>query len=134
MQFVIAYLASLVTFVLLDAAWLMLVAIDQFQSALGPILRSEPDLSAAVAFYLVFVGGLTFLATRPALHARSANVAVMYGGVLGLTAYATFDLTNLAILSGWTPGLAALDMIWGTALSAIAALAGYAVARRLRST
>ena len=49
----------------------------------------------------------------------------MNGALLGLTAYATFDLTNLAIINGWTLGLAALDMAWGTVLSAIAAVAGY---------
>ena len=59
------------------------------------------------------------------------GVAATHGAVLGLTAYATFDLTSLAIIKGWTPGLAAVDMAWGTVLSAIAAVAGYAAGKRM---
>lgn len=130
----IAYLASLVTFVVLDAAWLMLVAVGLFQQALGAMLLAQPNLYAAAVFYVIFTGGLIFLAVRPALERRSLAAAASHGAVVGLTAYATFDLTNLAILKGWTLDLALLDMAWGTALSAIAATAGYVAGARTAKT
>ncbi len=126
----LAFAATLITFVVLDVAWLMLVAIGQFQSQLGAILHPQPNLFAAVALYVIFACGLIVLAVQPALKARSLSVAIANGAVLGLTAYATFDLTNLAILKGWTVGLALLDMTWGTVLSATAASAGYAAGSR----
>ena len=121
----LAFAASLLTFVVLDAAWLMLVAIGQFQAQLGPILHPQPNLMAAAAFYVIYASGLVLLAVGPALQQRSLAVAATNGAVLGLTAYATFDLTNLAVIKGWTVGLALLDMSWGTALSCVAAVAGY---------
>ena len=124
------FAATLITFVVLDVAWLMLVAVGQFQSQLGAILQTQPNFLAAAALYVIFACGLIVLAVQPALQARSLSVAIANGALLGLTAYATFDLTNLAIIKGWTVGLALLDMTWGTLLSAIAAAAGYAAGSR----
>jgi uncharacterized membrane protein len=131
MGIALGYLATLATFLVLDVAWLTLVAVGQFQRVLGPTLLPQPNLYAAAAFYVIFVAGLVFLAVRPALERRSIGIAATHGAVLGLTAYATFDLTSLAIFQGWTVGLALMDMAWGTALSAIAAMAGYGAASRM---
>lgn len=121
----IAFTASLLTFIVLDAAWLILVGIGQFQAQIGSILRPQPDLGAAAAFYATYAVGLMLLAVRPALQQRSLGCAATNGAVLGLTAYATFDLTSLAVIKGWTWELALLDMAWGTALSCAAAASGY---------
>ena len=106
----VAYIATLIAFVALDVTWLMLVAVGLFQSQLGAILRPQPDLIAAAAFYPIYAGGLVMLAVRPALRARSLISAAANGAILGLTAYATFDLTNLAIIKGWTLGLALIEI------------------------
>lgn len=44
--------------------------------------------------------------------------------MFGFFAYATYDLSNLATLKGWPVHLALIDMVWGAALSALAAGAG----------
>ena len=44
--------------------------------------------------------------------------ALIFGGVLGLLAYGTYDLTNLAVMKGFTVKIATIDMIWGTLLTA----------------
>ena len=46
--------------------------------------------------------------------------------LFGLVAYATYDLSNLATLKSWPIGLALIDMAWGSALSAMSAVAGRA--------
>lgn len=122
--------ASLVTFVVLDAAWIYFVSIGMFNKHLGPILRTQPQVGPIIAFYLAYLVGLLILAVRPSLAAQSWGKAAWLGAVLGFTAYATFDLTNLAVIKGWTVGLAAADIAWGTVVSAIAAVAGYATGRR----
>lgn len=124
----IGYAATLCAFVVLDAIWLQFVAIEMFRQNVGAILRDQPDVGAAVAFYAIYAAGLYGLAVRPALAVQQRQAALANGALVGLTAYATFDLTNLAIIAGWTPKLAVLDIGWGTVASAIAALAGYAVA------
>jgi uncharacterized membrane protein len=120
-----AYFGTLIAFVALDAVWLFLVAGTFFKGQLGPLLRAEPDLVAASVFYAVYAAGLVVLVVAPALQVRSAMTAAWRGAVLGLTAYATFDLTNLAIIEGWTIAVAVVDIAWGIIGSMVAALVGY---------
>jgi len=51
----------------------------------------------------------------------------MTGALLGLFAYGTYDLTNLATLKGWPVFLSILDMAWGTAATSVSAVAGKSV-------
>jgi uncharacterized membrane protein len=119
-----AYAVTLVVFLAVDAAWLILVAVDLFRAQLGPILRPEPMVAAIAVFYPLYALGLTCLAVLPMSGAQGPTGAAGRGALLGLTAYATFDLTNLAILRDWTIGLAVIDTAWGTFASALAALLG----------
>ena len=128
------YLAALIAFLALDVAWLGLFASGFFRSELGGLLRGEPNLAPAAVFYLIHVLALVVLVIGPALESHSLGQALRNGGLLGLAAYATFDLTNLAIIEGWTWRAAIVDMAWGTFATALAAAAGYgagASARRL---
>lgn len=130
---IMVFLATLAAFVALDALWISLVALKMFQGAIGVIMRPVPLIAPAALFYVIYIAGLMRLAVMPALRERSAKSAAVNGAILGLTAYATFDLTNLTIVQGWTPMLAAVDMAWGTAVSAAAAITGYWVGIRMRS-
>jgi len=134
MVIVRAYLASLVAFLAVDAVWLLLVAAPLFAARLGDWLRPAPDLSAAAAFYLIYAAGLTGLAVLPTRRQASLAAAAAKGALLGLTAYATFDLTALAILQRYTLDLALADIAWGTAASSVAALAGVFAAGQERET
>ena len=127
------YAATLVSFVALDAAWLSLFAIDMFQREIGGILRAQPYLSAVGVLYLIFASALTGLAVWPAAEQGAARGAVWRGALLGVCAYATYDLTNYATLKGYTLALALKDLAWGTFASAAASVTGCWVALRLRS-
>ena len=48
----------------------------------------------------------------------SLGQLVVRAGFFGLVTYATYDLTNLATLTGWPLGLTLVDLAWGTVLSA----------------
>ena len=50
---------------------------------------------------------------------------------LGIVAYGTYDLTNLATLKGWPVGLTFFDMAWGACLSVAVASWSYIVATRV---
>ena len=127
---ILTYVATLTAFLALDAAWLTLYASGLFSREVGPLLRPRPDFLAAAIFYAVYAAGLMLLAVRPAIKEDSLVTAAFNGAVLGLTAYATFELTNLAILSGWSRTVAVIDTAWGTLATALAAVAGAYIARR----
>ena len=121
-NFLVGYLAALVAFCGLDFVWLSHAGEAIYRPAVGQLLRSDFDASAAVAFYLIYVFGLVFLSIRLA---ASLTQAMGRGAVYGLCAYATYDLTNQATLRHWPLELSLIDMAWGTTLSAIAAACGY---------
>lgn len=128
---VIATLATAVVLLALDLLWLKLAMGPLYQKTLGSILAETPAIAPAAGFYLLYIAGLVFFAVRPALESGDWRQALLRGAALGLLAYGTYDLTNLATLKPWSPRLSLLDMAWGTFLSAAAASAGAWVALAL---
>jgi uncharacterized membrane protein len=70
----------------------------------------------------------------PASKSQSVVQALTYGALLGLFAYGTYDLTNLAVLKGFTTRIALIDLAWGTALTAFVSAATVALSTRLWAT
>jgi len=128
----VIWVVTLVAMLALDSGWLLLVANDMFRAALGGVMRTSPDLGAAAAFYLIYAAGIVVLAVMPSVKAASVREAALRGAALGLTAYATFDLSNLAVIRGWTAGIALADMAWGTFATAAAAAVGASAGHYLR--
>ncbi|MEZ4415766.1 MAG: DUF2177 family protein [Gemmatimonadota bacterium] len=91
-------------------------------------MRPEVRWGAALAFYLIYLGGVLLLAVVPAVAEQSLQRALLNGAVLGLVAYAAYDLTNLATLRGFPAGLVPVDLVWGTVLTAAVAAVGFGVA------
>lgn len=129
MRLLLAYAGVLVAFALLDFAWLGFIARDFYQARIGTLLMAKPNWVAAGLFYLAYPAGVVFFAVVPALDAGSVLRAVGWGALLGLLAYATYDLSNLATLKGWSVPVAVLDIAWGTVATAVAAAAGFLLAR-----
>lgn len=71
-------------------------------------------------------------AITPALAQGCWVTAVLNGAVLGLAAYATWNLTNLAVLDGYPSGSVLYDLAWGTVGTA-ATCGPTFVARRVRA-
>lgn len=131
MQYLIAYVATAIVFLGIDALWLGVIAGKWYFQKLGPLLRDSPNFAYAGAFYLVYVAGLVVLAVMPAVSAQSWQTALFYGAVVGLVAYGTYDMTNLSTLKGYPVSVALVDIAWGTALTAVSAFAGYQAVRLL---
>ncbi len=131
--YAVAYVCTLVIFTGIDFVWLSAMASYLYQPILGDMLAPQPRMLPAVIFYIFFAGGLTYLAVRPGLAARSARIALVNGAVLGFTAYATYDLTNHATLKNWSAMLTVPDLIWGSALSALSAGLAVLFVRRFMS-
>jgi uncharacterized membrane protein len=122
-DFLIAFVAALLAMAVIDGLWLGLVARSFYRRHLGPLMAERPNWAAAVAFYLLYVVGVTVFAALPGAEAESLTDAAWRGGLFGLVAYATYDLTNAATLRGWPWIVVAIDMAWGAILTAAIATA-----------
>ncbi len=70
-KYLIAYLASGVVFLALDALWLGVVARSFFRDRLAEVLAPEPNMTVAAVFYLIFVIGVLIFAVEPAFRSGS---------------------------------------------------------------
>jgi len=114
-----------VVFFALDFTWIATATSRVYKPYLGPLLSDTPKLGVAAVFYLMFVVGVVALAVVPALQEGSVLGALWRGALLGLLAYATYDLTNLATIRDWPWQVSAIDLVWGTCLNGVVAVAGF---------
>ena len=126
-NFLKTYALSLSVCLGLDMLWLGVVARAFYQQQLAKLLRPDVQWGPALAFYALFVVGVMVFAVVPALERRSLGRAVWSGALLGLVAYATYDLTSLALVRDFPPLVAVVDMAWGTTIASIVAGVGYAL-------
>lgn len=126
-----AYCLTLLVFLAADFLWLGLIAKGLYQRYVGHLFSEQVNWAAAFLFYLLFVLGLMVFVIYPAIKASAMTQALWMGMLFGLVTYATFDLTNLALLRGWPATITVVDILWGIVLSGIVSTAGYWIARWL---
>lgn len=124
MAYVVAYLATAIVFLGLDYLWLSNAGPRIYQPALGDLMLDRPNIPVAAAFYLVYAAGIVVFAIAPHGEPRSLGHVSLLGAFLGLVAYGTYDITNLATLRGWPVSIALIDMAWGVFVTAMGALGG----------
>ena len=127
-SFLVAYGATVVAFLVIDGIWLGLIARNFYASQLGDLMRDNIVILPAAVFYLFYAAGLVFLAVRPGSEVTLASVAG-YGALVGALAYGTYDMTNWSTVKNWPPLMSMVDLVWGTVLSATAAVIGAVAAR-----
>ena len=113
----------------MDGAWLALVAPKLYRPIIGELMAGTVRPAPAIAFYLIYVAGLVFLAVRPAWRTGEWTTALVCGLVLGLVAYGAYDLTNHATLRVWSLKITVADMLWGALASGAGAAAGFWASR-----
>ena len=123
-QVALATIAAAIVMFPLDFLWLRTMR-PFYESHMGSILLAEPRIAAAILFYLVYAGGVAFLAIVPNLETGTFWTAAGYGAVLGLVAYGTYDATNYATLKDFPINVMIVDWVWGTVLTATVAAAGW---------
>jgi uncharacterized membrane protein len=131
MSWVAQYVVAAVVFCVLDLVWLGTIAEDLYARHLGDLLAPSPDVAAAFVFYALFVAGLLYFVIHPAVVAGSWRRAAGAGAFFGLVTYATWDLTNLAVIRDFPAALVPVDLAWGTFLAASVSTTTYAVVQRL---
>jgi uncharacterized membrane protein len=118
----VGYLATLVTLVILDAAWLGVVSREFYKARLGQLLLEQPRWYAAILFYLIHALAIVVFAVPLAASWVSA-------ALFGFCVYAAYDLTNFATLRGWPLTVSLVDLAWGAVVTAAAAAACFLAMR-----
>jgi uncharacterized membrane protein len=131
-HYLIQFGSVLVAFVVIDAVWLGVVMRRFYSDQLGLLMRDQVQWPAAIAFYVLYAICLTVLALAPADRSGSWTTAAVLGAMVGLAAYGTYNLTNLATIRGFPTTLALVDLAWGTVLTAVAATVGWLIARAMQ--
>lgn len=131
MIYVKAYAITLIMFLGLDFLWLGIVARGFYASQLGGLMRDSINYLVAGMFYLAYVAGIVFFAVGPALAEGGWRKAALNGALLGLLAYGTYDMTNMATLKNWPITVSLVDMVWGGVVTGLSAVLGFLLVRAL---
>ena len=106
----IKYLLTAIIFVVLDGVYLNLVKNvfnKQIKSIQGTDIQINYIYTAITYIFLIF--GLNYFIIR-------RNRSVKDAALLGLTIYAVYEFTNLALFKNWSIVLGIADTIWGALL------------------
>ena len=113
LSWILIWAIAAVIMLAIDMVWLMGIGRGFYVQEIGDILLDKPNLLPALAFYILYSIGVTVIVIAPAIEAQSIVRALAYGVLFGLVAYGTYDLTNLAVMKGFTTKIALIDMVWG---------------------
>jgi len=112
------FLVAFITFLIIDGAWLALIAKNFYAKHLNFLMSKTPNFAAAGIFYIIYIITLVVLIIAPALQKGSLSTAILTAALFGFCAYATYDLTNLATIKDWPLIITVVDLIWGTFVTA----------------
>lgn len=131
MRFVVGYIAFLVAFGICDAIWLGTMTARLYRPVLGDLIVEQVRYWPAALFYFGFPLGVVHFALMPALRDGGASAAMVNGALIGLLAYATYDLTNYATLRPWTLTITLVDLAYGAVVVGLCTWVAYGVVRRV---
>ena len=117
----------------LDFVWLGIVAKKLYYDEMGKLLLDKPNMVPALIFYVIYVIGVVVFVINPALEKGSWLHALGFGALFGLVAYATYDLTNLSTMKDFSSKIVLIDLMWGTAFTAVVAVGTYFIVTNLFS-
>ncbi len=124
LNYIVLYAIALGVFLVIDLIWLGFVARGIYTHFMGSLIADPVNWGAALGFYALFVVGLVYFAIGPAVRQGTLSDAMLNGALYGLFTYATYDLTNYAVLKGYPAAIVPIDIAWGVFLAcSVSALA-----------
>lgn len=115
----------------MDYLWLGIISKKLYYSEMGKILLDKPNMAPALLFYVIYVVGVLVFVVNPALAKDSWMYAAGMGAFFGLIAFATYDLTNLATMKGFSAKIVVIDLLWGACMTAVVATGTYFIVKSL---
>ena len=77
MYIIKSYLSAFAIFLIIDLIWLGFIAKDLYAKYLGFIMAKNINWTAAIIFYMIFVGGILFFVVNPAIEKNSLSYALL---------------------------------------------------------
>ena len=131
LKYFAVYFSFLLSLIIIDLIWLLVIAKNLYRDEIGSLMASEPKLWAGLVFYLLYALGASIFVIFPAISKQSWIYAAQYGALFGFFCYMTYDLTNLAVIRDFPMRLAFVDIVWGSAVTALSATIAYWVGNRV---
>ena len=128
---IITFLSVTTIFLLIDIIWLSQSFSYIYQPNIGELLRENIIIFPAILFYIIYPLGATILVALPSLEKVLIKTIFINGFVLGVIAYGTYNLTNMATLEGWSAKVVIIDMIWGGFLTGVSVLLGTLISKKV---
>ena len=128
---IVATLISSIIFLVVDVIWLSFATKSFYRPLIGSLLAEKPVMWAAALFYVLYVFGIATVVIQPCINSENLLKTMYTGFVFGLVAYGTYNLTNMAVLNGWSPTVTFVDMFWGGSLTAVSATSGLFLAKKI---
>ena len=125
------YALTVPVFFIIDLIWLGVVAKGFYQKNLKYILSPNVNWTAAIIFYLMYIAGILIFAVLPGVAKDSVRHAALWGALFGFFTYATYDLTNLALLKDWPLNIVVVDILWGMVLCTVVSTLSFYIAKWL---
>jgi uncharacterized membrane protein len=132
MNTLIAYVATLIPLLGLDALWILVLAKKFYAEQLGFLFSKTVNLVPVAFFYPIYALGVLFLAVMPAISSASWIEALWRGALLGLVAYGAYDLTNHATIANWPTTVTLVDIGWGMIVTALTSVIAYFIITALK--
>ena len=129
MQMVILYVSTLVIFLAVDAVGISKLIRPVFERHVGDLLADPFRVGPAAFFYSLYIVGVLYFVSVPALKVGQPVQALIGGILIGLMCYGTYEFTNLATLRDWSWEQVITDTLWGGALTGASAWAGVMITR-----
>lgn len=123
-RFLTAYLVIILMMCGLDFIWLNSIAKPIYEEGIGHLMAAQPNLIFAGLFYIVYTFGLMRFAVMSNIAKHGLKSTFVAAATFGFFVYASYDLTNLALLKDWPLKMSLVDITWGTLLSGISASVG----------
>ena len=127
----VATLIASLIFLIIDVIWLSFATKSFYRPLIGNLLTDKPVMWAAALFYILYVFGMALVVIQPCIESSNLIRTLYTGFIFGLVAYGTYNLTNMAVLKGWSPTVTFVDMFWGGSLTAVSATSGLYLAKKI---
>lgn len=131
---IIIYIIALTMLLITDVVWFSVSLDNLYNPLMGAIIAPKPNFYAAILFYLLYSFGLCFFVIWP--HMKNNKLLnkslAASAAIFGVVAYGTFDLTSLAIISGFSAIVAIVDIFWGGLAAVLICMITLKIATKLK--
>ena len=129
-KLIILYVITILTFVIIDALWIGLVARPLYDQYMGQLLVTNIRWLPAIIFYLMFVFGLVVFVLKPAIKDKNFSLTLKRALLYGLVTYGTYDLTSYITIDGFSLMIVVTDILWGITLTTLTTMITYYIFMR----